>query len=502
MTLALYITPDRQLRLQEAQQQEFDISKAAYLRMQKAFAEGTAAGLVHLATDLLDATLPSSLLWCRDYARYYLTCVCQATVADGGFREVDLPSPSMAALEQRIEHAPPMIGRENLTLDTLEYWWDAMHAWLHAMSGNQGILLYLESRNRAWRSVGRVSLHLAENTRSQEYPFAFLATFVDGLSNTGDARHVPLSRAIEATASADARSELLGLLTPIQRAADQLPWLSTLVESGTLYQPMAWTVEQAHEFLQSVDVLQRSGLTVRTPDWWHGKRATRPRVNVSVGTAKASGIGLEAMLDFSVNVAIDGEALKPAELQQLLAEGSGDGAAGLVRLGSRWVELDRDRLSEVLMLWQSAEQQAQEGVNFAEAMRWIAGAQGLAANTVVSDVRNDDWVGIKPGQWFENTLVQLRDPRRLKNVRTPGLKAQLRPYQSTGVSWLRMMSSLQLGACLADDMGLGKTIQVIALLLHIKRAAPGSRSGAQPVDPSLLIVPASLVGNWRAEIDK
>ena len=45
----------------------------------------------------------------------------------------------------------------------------------------------------------------------------------------------------------------------------------------------------------------------------------------------------------------------------------------------------------------------------------------------------------------------------------PGLKAELRPYQQTGYSWLRFVARLGLGACLADDMGLGKTVQVISL---------------------------------------
>src|SRR5207253_10001184 len=57
------------------------------------------------------------------------------------------------------------------------------------------------------------------------------------------------------------------------------------------------------------------------------------------------------------------------------------------------------------------------------------------------------------------------------------------------------MTELGLGACLADDMGLGKTIQVIDLLLQRKRQEQPEKRR-----PSLLIVPASLVGNWRQEI--
>src|SRR5207244_4149121 len=70
-----------------------------------------------------------------------------------------------------------------------------------------------------------------------------------------------------------------------------------------------------------------------------------------------------------------------------------------------------------------------------------------------------------------------------------GLRGELRGYQETGARWLSFAAGLQLGVCLADDMGLGKTIQVLAFLL-----------GRKPKGPSLLVAPASLLGNWAAEI--
>lgn len=102
-----------------------------------------------------------------------------------------------------------------------------------------------------------------------------------------------------------------------------------------------------------------------------------------------------------------------------------------------------------------------------------------------------------------------------------GLKAELRPYQLDGVRWMAQHYHNELGACLADDMGLGKTLQTIAILLHAKEhkkaltdtapdagaqldlfSAPAADAGFLKPLNALIVLPASLVFNWKQEIQK
>ncbi len=79
------------------------------------------------------------------------------------------------------------------------------------------------------------------------------------------------------------------------------------------------------------------------------------------------------------------------------------------------------------------------------------------------------------------------------------LNASLRSYQQEGLFWLLKMSRSGFGGILADDMGLGKTIQIIAYLLS-RRAH--FRFNESEQKPCLVVLPKSLVSNWKNEIDK
>jgi non-specific serine/threonine protein kinase len=323
----------------------------------------------------------------------------------------------------------------------------------------------------------------------------------------------------------------------VQRAAARSKLVRSLVDTQRVFQPQSWTARDAHAFLKDIPLLEESGLLVRVPDWWRGGQAARPRVNVTVGGKAPGGVGLGALLDFNIDLSLDGVALTPQEWADIAA-----GEGGLVLLKGRWVEVDPEKLRHVLEHWKTLERARRDGgVTFAEGLRLLAGAAPDAATPepAAADVR--EWSHINAGEWFAATLAKLRNPAgngagaasgaadSANNPATaaspsafPGLNATLRPYQVSGVEWLHFLAQLGLGACLADDMGLGKTIQVLAFLLCEKRGASGLRTpdaepagqpasvaaSAVPVSPvssaaasppALLVLPASLLGNWVAE---
>ncbi len=456
-------------------------------RLARAFATSQAEGLFTLANEKLDVGASPVLTYWRGFAGRYLTELCH-TPETAGARIEPIPPPATDQLVALVQGAPPMPGAEYLSPAALEYLWTDLDAWIHGevARGDEGLAGFLKQQAPLWHQVGRVCFHLAENKRDPDNPFAFLATFAPSVAVGGRVQYQPLSRALQQYAGEKNRNGLVKLLSPVQRAAENSPLVMELLNSGDLFQPLAWSPGEAYRFLQDTPRMEESGILVRLPDWW--KKRPRPRVGVTIGEKRQKTFGADAMLDFQVHVALGDQALGNEEWNELLAAED-----GLVLLRGQWVEVDRKKLTEALDQWKAIEAQAGDGLSFIEGMRLLAGApRDLADDDGHADPERA-WSFISAGEWLGQLLANLRSPERLEQA-TPGddLKATLRPYQATGVNWLWFLSSLGLGACLADDMGLGKTVQVLGLLTALKRQGSDR--------PSLLVLPASLLANWKSEM--
>ncbi len=489
--LALRLTPHGHL-VCETTDDAPGLDEAVAARLAAAFARGGGPGLLQLGAGEVGQALPPVFVWWRGFAARYVAGLCLHEPGTQTGVLPDIPAPTEADLASLVLTAPMMTGAEYLTPDVLRGLWTGLAAATGAALAAAGSDLqgFLKKLNPAWNLVGRVHFNLAENRRDPDAPFAFMATYTTQLSAQARAQHLPLGQALREYAGAANRNKLLSLLVPVQRAAETCAWLRPIIDGGEIFHPLRWSAQEASQFLASAAELEQAGVVVRMPASWRAGRPARPVVTATVGTRAPSKLGLDGLLNFAVDMTLDGEPLSDAEIDTLLA-----GTEGLVLLRGQWVEVDRDRLERTLRQFRAAEERARaEGISFAEAMRMLAGA---AVTEDAADAAAADWSRVTAGPWLAETLKALRTPDGTGVDPGPALHGTLRPYQKAGVQWLHLLSGLGLGACLADDMGLGKTIQVLALLLVQRQ-----RSGGATLPPCLLVAPASLLANWAAEIER
>ena len=245
-------------------------------------------------------------------------------------------------------------------------------------------------------------------------------------------------------------------------------------------------LDEAFAFLKdSAWVLEDAGYTVMVPAWWtpEGRRRVKVRLRTSArpskpGSAARPGgyFSLDTLIDYDYQLSIDGQVVSQAEWRQLVAA-----KTPLVQFRGQWMELDRDRLQQLLEFWQTR-RQTEGDLTFLDLLR------------VASEAGDElEW---DHDQVLGEMLSRLHDKSALAPVQDPPtLCGALREYQQRGLAWLRYLEHLGLNPCLADDMGLGKSVEVIARLLD-------ERTETDDPGPTLLIAPTSVLTNWRREIER
>ncbi len=457
-----------------------------------AFAKDPSEGLLHLATRPSGDEISPALAFWKRVGERYLHDLCR--IPESSVSPLPpLPVPH-DELAEMVGGVPPMPGGEYLRPETMDRIWTELDDYVRReISGVPGGLSpWLRQRSPLWHRVGRVCFHLAENKHDALFPFAFLATYAPRLLDGRRVEYQPLGRALEQQADVRDQRAVTRLLVPIQEAAKKCSWVKTLIDTGEIFHPLRWTPQEAHRLLKDIPLLEASGLLVRVPDWWT-RRPLRVQATASLGRSRGTAFTAQSMLDFRVDLAVEGEPLSPEETEALLAGGD-----GLRFLKGRWVEVDPEKLREALAHWKRVEREVgRDGISLLEGMRLLARAPLRPELAPLFDGETSAWSDVRAGAWLAERLRELRTPGALEgSLPGPDLHGTLRPYQEVGVRWLDFLSRLGLGALLADDMGLGKTVQVISLLLVQKRQS------RQELPPALLVLPASLLANWRREIER
>ncbi|MFU8787379.1 MAG: DEAD/DEAH box helicase [Methylobacter sp.] len=272
------------------------------------------------------------------------------------------------------------------------------------------------------------------------------------------------------------------LLINLAQAARIYPKLWLGME-GSEPDSVQLTLDEAFEFLkESAWILEDAGFKIIIPAWLTPKGRRRAKLRLRSGSKAKSAaassqsyFSMDKLTDYHYELAIGDESLSPEEWQQLV-----EAKAPLIHFRGQWMELDRDKMQEMLAFMQ--QKTAAPDMSVQDLLRKLA----EEADDFELDVHDS----------LAQMLAKLSDNSRFELIDNPAqLNAELRDYQKRGVAWLRYLENLGLNGCLADDMGLGKTMQVISVLV-LERG-----QGQQP-GPTLLIAPTSVIGNWQKEIEK
>ena len=277
------------------------------------------------------------------------------------------------------------------------------------------------------------------------------------------------------------------LLADLGRAARLFP---AIEESLTMAHPSGLLLDtaQAYAFLrESVPLLEQSGFGVLIPSWWQ-KPAARLGVKLKIkpkaGAQTASGLlGLENIVSYDWTISIGDMTLSAVEFENLVRL-----KLPLIQVRGQWVELHPEEIERAIAFFQKKRRTG--SMTLGEALRTGLTRGQSELGLPITDIDSEGWI--------KDLLAQLSDNGKVTPIDAPAaFRGQLRPYQLKGASWLAFLRRFGLGGCLADDMGMGKTAQLIALLLERRTTAEKG-----DLDPTLVICPMSIVGNWQREIQR
>ena len=394
--------------------------------------------------------------------------------------EVQLTEDEIFSFKDRV---PFVVGMEYVDDDwLLDLWESLLKVFQFEIKNYDGtVKRYFTEYDSNMNIVGRVFFHLVEN-KNHQYPFAFMATYTTKTVKSKRAIHTPLKNALSEFKGEDRK--LISLISSVVKVADNSSFISDLLESGELFSPLKLTVDEAYTILKEIEIYEEAGIMCRVPNWWR-KKSNAIGVSIKIGEKEPSKIGLKEIIDFSPTFKLGDEDITEKELREFIKM-----SEGLIQYKGKWVEINKKKLEDALNAFERVKDLAfDEDLTLAEAMR-------LELNMdKVLDIEADGIeVSISNGQWLQELRKLILSPKTMKKSNiAPSFHGILRKYQKKGYYWLNTMWQYGFGVCLADDMGLGKTVQIIAFL-EDKRI---NNSGM-----ALLILPASLIGNWQKEIEK
>ncbi|MDQ6786661.1 MAG: DEAD/DEAH box helicase [Acidobacteriota bacterium] len=263
------------------------------------------------------------------------------------------------------------------------------------------------------------------------------------------------------------------VLRDLSLLAEYFPELGDLVRAEGK-QPLFFDSDRfAALFFEILPVMRLFGINLILPKSL--KHLVRPQISMKMkkkaGETSAAFLRLDDLLTFDWQIALGNENLTPAEFAKLVKN-----LSGIVNLKGQYVYLNAEELDKL-----QNNLLKEEKISTGDLLQAALSEEYRGAAVSLSDE-------------LRRTIKDLTESPAI--LLPENLYAEMRPYQLRGFEWLYKNTMLGFGSLMADDMGLGKTLQVIAALLKFKE------ENRLEKEKALVIVPTSLLTNWRKEIEK
>ena len=334
--------------------------------------------------------------------------------------------------------------------------------------------LFIAHKSNAVCIPSRIYFHLVENKQHDNFPFAFLATYTTIVNDA--IVHAPLKNALSELQHN--QQELQDLIWSITEIAEKSVFIRHLLDTGDIFYPIKFTNDEAYCFLKEISLYESRGVVCRIPKWYNDQNNS---IKLDIDEKKEYQIPLfnkSVINQFTPQLIYHGIPITVEEARILLSR-----KEGLEQLKGRWIENDHQLLTALLEEYESL---VNDGTTLLDV---IKNRSGIGYNETKPSPVSIEFSRANFVEEFLNrgisSVAAVPVPQSFEPI--------LRQYQIDAYNWLYALKELGMGACLADDMGLGKTVEVLSFLERIRY------EGASRI---LIIVPATLVDNWRHEVSK
>ena len=328
---------------------------------------------------------------------------------------------------------------------------------------------YLISKRLPFVIPSRIYFHLVENRDLDQFPFAFLATYTSIIN--GELVHCPLNNALVQLKYN--KSKLKTLIQSIIKASKESKFIKNLVEKGNIFHPIKMNEQEAYTFLKEIAIYESCGIICRVPKWY-----TENSSSIRIDIEEKHLFSVANVKLICPQMIYKGVAITRDEAEDLLIR-----SEGLEIIKGKWVVNNH---SEIENLLKEFDILSKSGTSLIEILK---------TRNEFLHLGNEHFIPIEISQhnWITKLFNKQFDVAKGEVKATACFSDVLRPYQFNAFQWMYGMCGLGLGVCLADDMGLGKTIEVLSFIDKLKEEGK---------DKVLIVVPATLVENWKKEINK